>query len=219
MPADRERSGAGSAEDATGLFMTSVYLILLAFFVVLTSVSVLEPAKSRQVLASVSEAFGAGPGTSPGDIWPGSALEGIDEATELHRRLGELFETSIELAKIEYVDPARLMQIAVPASAIFVEDRVRPQALPLLDEVARILGARTGTRMHRLEFVAGAEPDSRSALEVRRAGALARALLSAGAPSGAIVIGLGPADPGEARFLFHAVDPAEGRVVFARDDL
>ena len=219
MLADRERSGAGSAEDATGLFMTSVYLILLAFFVVLTSISVFEPAKSREVLASVTEAFGTGPGTSRGGLWPGRALEGIDEAAELHRRIGELFETSIRAAKIEHVDPARLMQIAVPASAIFADDRVRPEALPLLDEVARVLGGRSGTRVHRLEFVVGAEPGSRSSIEIRRAGAVARALLSAGAPSDAIVIGLGPADRGEARFLFQAVGPADGRVVFARDDL
>lgn len=219
MLAGRERSGAASAEDATGLFMTSVYLILLAVFVVLTSISVFEPAKSREVLASVAEAFGTGPGTSRGGPWPGRALEGIDEAAELHRRIGDLFETSIQVAKIEHVDPSRLMRIAVPASAFFAGDEVSHEALPLLDEVARILGSRSGTRVHRLEFVMGAEPGSRSAHEVRRAGAVARALRSAGAPSDAVVIGLGPADRGEARFLFQAVDPADGRVDFGRDDL
>lgn len=206
-------SGRRKAEDAAAVFMTSTYLILLAFFVVLTSLSRFEPAKSEEVLESVTRAFGTGPTTYSGTDGEGGAAEGLAAAAERFREIARLVQTSIALAKVEQVDPGRHMQITVPAEALFDSDRVRDGSALLLERIAQALSSPSGNFEHRVEFVSR---DNAAHAGIRRAGALARALSSAGAPSRSVLIGVEAGDASRVRFVFRSIErrhehPASGR--------
>lgn len=196
-------SGGQKAEDAAAVFMTSTYLILLAFFVVLTSLSRFEPAKSEEVLESVTRAFGTGPTIYSGTDGEGGAAEGLAAAAERFREIARLVQTSIALAKVEQVDPGRHMQITVPAESLFDNDRVRDDSAHLLTRIAQALRSPSGTFEHQVEFVSR---DNAAHVGIRRAGALARALTSAGAPSRSVLIGVEEGDASRVRFVFRSTE-------------
>lgn len=218
MPSGGGPSGGRRAEDAAAVFMTSTYLILLAFFVVLTSLSRFEPAKSEEVLKSVTTAFGTGPARYSGTDGEGEAAEGLAAAAERFREIAHLMKTAIALAKIEHLDPGRHMQITVPADSLLDGDRLRPASVALVASIAQMLRASSGPFEHQVEFVSEAgAADIGSGSGIRRAGALARALRAAGAPARAVSIGIEAGDPERVRFVFRSIERGRDRVTFGRE--
>lgn len=188
----------------TSLFL-ALYLLVLAFFIVLVTISTPEEVKSWAVMDSLSSAFSSllPPSTDltafasrDGDLLAGQAFQ--DEVTEI-------FSTAIQVAKIEIVQPGRLMRVRIPSDTLFFPETtdIREAQIPLLDRVvASISGATPGLR-HDLEFIigspfaAGEGLPIGETLETARVGEFARAMQSRGVPPRNVSVGLRPGNPDE----------------------
>lgn len=202
----RRRGEAGSAP-ANVLFLP-VFLVLLVFFIVLGAQSQPKREKVEAVLSSLEKRFppfvidrrlqggDAALASRAGTVFAARRMEGI----------GRLFATEIAVARVDHVSPGRVMEVKLPADALFVPESLwlRKEREPLLDRVAAAL--RLDAPNERLEVEAllaieatgpGQGPGS-----VARAGALARALAARGVDLAAVTVGVERGAPGSARLRF-----------------
>ena len=201
-PADRPTS------DGTPILLLGLFLLLLAFFIVLNALSTFEATKARQVLESVGKTF------SPHRAKPGlSSRLGprTGEALSLEE-IERIVATEIPLARVEKPGDGRLLRLTLPVQALFQPDAAAflTERSVLLDRMAAILAAPpTGVR-YDLEFLLGGEGAALTAdaLAVGRAGLFARRLRSRGAPADRIAIGAAGVARDEVvlRFLIRPAD-------------
>jgi hypothetical protein len=197
----------------------SLFVLVLAFFIVLVSISTVEATKSKAVMQSLTSTFTTivPAGAEPSDF---TAKEGeILGGSAFQEKITGLFATAFQVAKVEIVKPGRLMQVEMPAGALFAdrEARVRPTAKPFLDRVVAALGARPPGLSFEMEFVIGAgRPPDRmlpvgQSLEMARAGSFAREMLMLGAPPANLSIGLKPGEVDAVTIRFYVRPSDEGR--------
>lgn len=214
-----ETTKEGSGESSLVLFL-GLYLLVLAFFILLVSISTIEKVRSVAVMDSLSSSFASilPPTMDPTRF---SALEGDAlGGPPFQERVASLFATALQVAKVEIVQPGRLMRVTVPTVALFFPDdtRVRPESHPLLDRiVASVSGRPPGTR-YDMEFVMGSRyavgrslPVAQT-LEMARAGAFAREMATRGVPPDSIAIGLVSGNPEEVVIWFYVRSEEETRL-------
>jgi hypothetical protein len=208
------------AADTISIFL-GLFLLLLAFFILLVSISTVEKVKSLRVMDSVAAAFAT--------ILP-TSVELRDEATKDANILsGEAFQaeitgiyaTQVQVTKVEVVTPGRLMRVVMPSDALFFpgEARLREGQFPFIDRMVAALSGRPAGMRHELEFVIGnALQAERSlpvgeTLESRRAVTFVKGVLARGAPPDSVSVGLMPGDPNEVTIWFHTrfTDEADER--------
>lgn len=209
------------ADKGIVLFL-SLYLLLLAFFIVLNSISTIEEEKRYAVLTSVALTFGW-EGSRGVEAQPPAVVEGqFLEPEKFHEKIADLVKTAFPLAQVKVVTPNRLMQVSVPAESLFVADEARfgGEAVAFLAEVADALGRNPlGVRYEAEIVVAGAWITARElaggeTLDIARAGALGSELGRLGAPPGTVVTGVDHDESGEIRLMFHIRPEEEPRVDF-----
>ncbi len=214
-----------SGGNVIALFL-ALYLLILAFFILMVSISTLEDVRSQAVMDSLTSTFASIlPPTT--DLTTFTAKEGeILAAQEFQERITGIFATAIQVAKVTVVQPGRLMRVSMPADALFFpgEIRVREGRLPFLDRVVTALSSRPPGLRYDMEFVIDSEyavdkslPIGET-LEMRRAGAFARVMLARGAPPDSVTIGMKPGEPGDLTIWFHVRLRDEGRLTFGRGD-
>jgi hypothetical protein len=201
----------------TALFL-ALYLLVLAFFIILVTISTPEDVKSQAVMDSLSSTFSSllPPST---DLTSFSSREGDMLAGQaFQEEMTDIFATAVQVAKIEIVQPGRLMRVRIPSDTLFFPDStdIREAQIPLLDRVvASISGATAGLR-HDLEFIIGSPYVGDNSLpigetlETARVGAFARAMQARGVPPQNVSVGLRPGDPDEivVRFFVRTEDEA-----------
>lgn len=211
------RSGGGSIIVFLGL-----YLLLVAFFILLNSISTVEEDKAKEAIFSVNSAFEAVGIPSSRMMRFSSDIGSFAEAATSLVKIGALVKTAISLARVEEVIPGQLMQIEITAEELFVagEARLKEESNSLLNKVGRILSDPPEDLRFDVEIIVGSEwilPDDLAqgeTLEVARAGTLARELRARGAPEGSIVAGIEIGDPNHVRMMFHVRGKDEPRVDF-----
>lgn len=208
--------------DKNIILFLSLYLLLLAFFIVLNSVSTLEEEKTYAVITSVATTFGW-EGSRGFEVKPPASVEGkFLEPEEFLEAIADLVETAFPLAKIKVITPDRLMQVSVPPESLFVADepRVLGEAVTFLVDVADALGQNPpGLRYETEVVVAGPWITARDlapgeTLEIARSGALAAELAERGAPPGTVAVGVDHDESGEVRLMFHVRSEDDPRVDF-----
>lgn len=192
----------------------SVYLLLLAFFVVLNSISHFELARTRAVTGSLNETFAA-EGLPTEQTVPLVSTRGdvLSDAANLSR-IGELISTELALVKVREVEPGRTMEVIVPVASLFRPgmDAINPDHRPLIEKVARSLTRPSpGVRYDVDILVAG---DSDDDLAVERSAFLASVFEKAGAPRRSVIAGVEHNASGKLRLLFHVRPKSEGRFLF-----
>lgn len=213
--------------DQTIALFLGLYVLVLAFFIVLVSISTPENVKSKAVMDSLSSTFASilPPST---DLTPFATREGEVVALALQSDVQGLFTTAIQVAKVEIVNPGRLMRVRIPAASLFFPNttEVREGQLPLLDRVVATLSAAPPGMRHEMEFIIGTRyaengllPDEET-LSIKRAAAFAGGLAKRGAPPGSVAIGVQPGDPEEIVLWFHVrlppkVDEEQGGAAVA----
>lgn len=215
----------GQSVDMVPLFL-SLFLLVLAFFILLVTISQPEKVKSSAVMDSLTSTFKTvlPPNTDPtnfnakdGDVLAGEQFQG---------EITDLFTTQIQVAKVEIVQPGRLMRVTLPVRAVFAEGKtdIMPSIVPMLDRIVASLSARPPGLRYDMEFVSGAKYTAgtdlpvRPTLEMSRAGAFARAMLSRGAPPDSIAVGLRPGDPARLTIWFFVRSEDETRLRFGAKD-
>ncbi|MEX2009532.1 MAG: hypothetical protein WEC41_05010, partial [Dongiaceae bacterium] len=191
--------GAGRVtRNPNTLTLLSLNLLLLAFFILLVSISSFEDARVRSVIDSVQVAF-------RGAVVPSSGPAAVAAAESLAIRSVEaeidaLAKRSIPLTRVERAGVGEI-RIELPVDALFRpgEARVDPAQAPFLRQLTAVLADGPATQRYEID-VTQADIGDRST-EVARAGAMVRALAGAGAPADGLSAGAGPGAPAGVRVV------------------
>ena len=130
--------------DTGPLMFLSLFLLLLAFFILLTAISTLEETKSRDVLSSLAATFKS-------DIIPDntaeilvSTLGPVPEPEDVIEDLERLWLTAVPIARVDALTRGRTLQLSLPQTEVFVggQPAVRGDRQALLKATAFALAAR-----------------------------------------------------------------------------
>lgn len=201
--------------DATIALFLGLYLVVLAFFILLVTISTLEESKSRKVMDSLSSTFTSIVPPSA-DLQSFKSKDGdVLAGQEFQQQITGIFATELGIDKIETVQPGRQMRLILASDSLFFqgEARIRPAMYPLLDRTVAALSNRPLGLRFDLEFVIGTPTlaDGKTmpiaqTLEVARAGAFARAMFERGMPPDSVSVGMRPGHVGEAVIWFYTRD-------------
>ncbi len=207
--------------DIVPIFL-GLFLLVLAFFIMLVSISTFEEVKSSKVMDSLTSTFTTvlPPTSDPvdfnakdGDILAGEAFQ---------EQVTSIFSTAIQVEKIEVVQPGRLMRLQMRVNVLYLDGQttVREDQYPLLDRIVAVLSNRPPGLRQDMEVIIGSRVTDGVALpvgqtlEMSRVGELARLMVSRGAPPDAISIGMKPGDPNEISLWFWVRGVQETAVRF-----
>jgi hypothetical protein len=197
----------------------SLYLLLLAFFVLLNNVSSVETARSKAVAGSLQSTFATeGRPTMAPAVFTSILGNAIADAA-LEERVGELVRTEIGIAEFHVIVPGRVMEIVLGERDLFRGPGIAidPRHRGFVEELARIVATPPpGVRYDVDLLIAGGllqemEPGAPLDEPAARSAFLADVLTDAGAPAASVAAGVETGDPGQVRLKFHvrpAVEPA-----------
>ena len=213
---------ASTQKDSGPLIFLSLFLLLLAFFILLNALATIEETKSRRVLTSVAATF-----RSVADVKTTAQILVADlgktpEPQELLDAMERLWVTAIPVVDVDQVTPGEIMQMAFPANELFVGGKadMRTDRRQLLEAVARVLAVPAKGSASELQLVLGSDPVSQSQLlaagnlPMRRATTLADALVALGAPADTISVGIREGKPKSMRMRFAVRDAGRAHVTF-----
>ena len=193
----------------------SLFLLLLAFFIFLNSISSFEAGKSDQVIASIRSSFpgvgeeGEGPGVLDADR--------IGSVTpSMSARLTEAFRFTFPKLALNIVDEGERIRVDVPLDRLFVPDTTQPRAAlrVLSSRLAKVLADPDAQRDLETRVLFGyREADGRIARDtrtLRRATTTIESMLAAGAEKRLMSVGLEPGHVSELRFIFQVLPRADG---------
>ncbi len=205
---------------STALFL-GLYLLVLAFFILLVSMSTRAELRSRAVMDSLTSTFATllPPST---DLTTFTTKEGdVLAAQRFQENIAGIFRTAIKVEQVTVVQPGRLMRVVLLADSLFFpgEPRLRDAQVDLLDRLVATLSNRpTGLRFD-MEFVIGSRSgagDNLSSLVMLRAEAFAKAMGDQGGPPDSLAVGLKPGDPDKITMWFYVRNLDEGRMNFVK---
>lgn len=197
----------------------SLYLLLLAFFIVLNALSTFEVVRSGAVMESLSTTF-QGQGV-PRAVSTFTGTEGsvVADARSFQQEITRIFQSELPVAKVRITEPGREMEAVFRADALF-DDGVAEMRQPhwrLADRLAAALGSSPPGLAYEMEFRHGSDYDSMRTpvgpqmLAVARGAAFARFLVSRGAPPGSLGVGVETGRRNDVRLVFRLIDPQAGR--------
>lgn len=190
--------------------LLSLQLLLLAFFILLSTISTFDESRVRSVLGSVQQAFSDYSGKSERDD---SAMQA--DAIVLAAIADEVqgvLSTALQLDRIERVGEGDIL-FDLPADALFVAGsaQLAPGRADVLRRIVIALDRRPAGYRYELDALVGRAVAPGGAddavplptLGIDRAGALARAFADAGAMPSALSAGLASGADGKLRFVIR----------------
>lgn len=220
-PSARDRQGNGNA-----VLMLSLYLILLAFFILLNALSNRQEERVKATMESVNLAF-SGRVELPDNSARESAASGLlPSARDLMREVGSLFRAVVPSVRPEQAARTRRVRVDIPVDEMFRPGRrlMRPNQKIMLGRLAKLLLRDTAGRvgyeiavLHGVpgfgppakpesESEAGAPPAGEMPLEIRRGAQVISELRKRGIAPTAMAMGLLPGWPEIVRFEVRAFD-------------
>ncbi|MBF0247447.1 MAG: hypothetical protein HQL36_05180 [Alphaproteobacteria bacterium] len=223
---DELEQGGSDGGNTIALFL-GLYLVVLAFFILLVTISTVEETKSQQVKESLSSTF-----TS--FMPPSATLQAfrskdgdVVAGQEFQQQVTGIFATALGIEKVKTIQPGRQMMLTLNANELFFtgEANIRPAMHPLLDRTVAAMSNRPSGLRYDLEFIIGVptQEDGKTmptddTLALRRAGAFARELNERGIPPDAISVGLRPAHDGEVVIYFYTRDAEFAKLKLVRGE-
>lgn len=203
--------------DPTLILILSLYLLLLAFFILLNNISEVEKARSKAVAGSLQATFAFRGRPTSNPTVSISTIGKVLGDDSLDQRLGTLVRAELRLARFEVIEPGRLMQLRVHEAALFtgLDNEISSTGRRLIDRIATELrnppsGVRYDVEIRLSRMRAGGD----GLLDrIRRAAALSQALAEAKGWPGTIAGGVEHAGSAEVRFLFE-IRPEPQRPLF-----
>ena len=221
-PYEEDLSPPGNPADDSIIVFLGLYLLLVAFFILLNSISSYSEEKAKSAMSSVNNAFRTLDILSPDAELFSSDVGSFAAASASFAKLGDLVQTAIELARVNEVRPGQLMEIEIPTTELFIEGEstMTKQALGMLDKIGKILAAPPPELHYDVSAVVGSEWILSNALEKKeplalaRAGTLARELRARGAPEDATLAAIEYGTPEKTKFVFRVFGLDAGKVTF-----
>lgn len=186
-----------------------LYILLLAFFVLLNTLGTYERVKQQKTLQSVGETFSdRRAGIVPSFSLPDPLID-RPAADGFVGRVARLVRSTLPVAQIGADGDGRIMTMTLPVAAVFVPDAPRPSAdaARFLDGLAEALAAPLARNRFRVEFALGAPApfddgaapeggeSSAAGLARARAATMAQELVHRGAPPAIVAAGFSAAPP------------------------
>lgn len=223
---DQIESTAEQGPNTVALFL-GLYLVVLAFFILLVTISTVEETKSKKVMDSLSSAFTSIVPPSA-DLQNFKSKDGdVLAGQEFQQQVTGIFSAALGIDKIETVQPGRQMRLVLRADSLFFQNeaRIRPAMFPLLDRAVAALSSRPAGLRYDMEFVIGTTTakDGKTmpveeTLEVRRAGAFANEMNARGIPPDSLAVGMRPGHVGEVMIWFYTRDIEKSKLQFKEED-
>lgn len=206
--------------DGRASFMAtlSLFLLLLAFFVLLSTLSRFEATRTEAVLGSLDATFRAA--DESGVTRRLDSLAGaIVGAERLEGVVTDILRTGIALGVYEVVRVGSELTAIVSVSEMFEESSAdpRPGILDLADALADALAKQpAGLRYEVDVFMHPGE--GAEALAVGRANTLAQAFFDGGVEDGGLAVGLGSGDPQKIQLVFRVLAVDDSGVSYSVDE-
>ncbi len=203
------------SDGSTSLFL-SLYLLLLAFFILLVAISNGENEKSREIMDRVTAQFAAAKSRQEARSFS-SDLDTYVSPTVFLTRVAAVYETAIPAARVTMVIPGRLMEMRFHVDSLFEHDTetLRTAQRRAIAQLISSLSLPPPGLRYEAEAVFGVDAPTmpvRENLAMLRAGVIARAFLEEGAPRRAVAVAIEEGDPTQARFVFRVVADDERRL-------
>lgn len=204
----------GMSGDGNTYVLLGLFLVVLAFMIVLLSISRPEGGRSAAVIGSVSSTFAPSPPRASGPFPAGGRRGEVLGGEAVLDRLQQLIASQLAIAEIERPRRGDVMTVSMPADALFHagKARLREHLLPLLDRiVTAISGAPggTGVEVRLLLGTAGSDarllPSAADSVALRRAGAWVRAMIGRGIDGNRLAVGLRAQPERQAAWQFRVV--------------
>jgi flagellar motor protein MotB len=202
----RRRSANDSGVQSLAL---SLFLVLLAFFVMLVSISTFEDRKVSSALQSVQLQFrpGGEAEQTPSTIDPQTELRALQ--TAFLERLRTLLSSEIESARAEADAAGTVLFLAFPVTQFFAPGSavVRGERAALFEGIAQIIEDRPpGSEVTVEVFFDSEKPGAAgdgAQIAVRRAAAIGADLVARGVMKEWVSVGLRPGASGVVEFVFR----------------
>jgi flagellar motor protein MotB len=206
--ANRPARATKGGTNANIVALLSLKLLLLAFFILLSTMSKFEEERSRAVMYSVAVTFAGAVPATEGRRVPDAGIGALDKQASLSDRIRALFQQTLPLVEVETAADGRVLRLEVPAGDLFAmgQSDLRPQRGILLRRLANALtDPRRGPGLYTVEVLHAVPPGdgaSDSRLPAARSGTVVRGLAAMGVPADRLSAGLWPtrANPGQVAF-------------------
>lgn len=206
------QSANGREPNSAIIYMVSIYLLLIAFFIIMHTISQKEEVRTAAVVGSLQVTFQR-PEQPMKDL-PSTAgepkLAGPNKV--FRKRVESLFGSFLETARFSDVKKGNVLQVTMPADSLFYTQSatLRADRLALMREIADMIVNPRPYRRNRIEIglELGAPPAADDGdnlgrrLEIRRAGALARDLVNHEVDPSLVTVGLLDGKAGTMRITF-----------------
>ncbi len=203
----------------------SLFLLLLAFFILLNSLATIEELKTRKVLTSVAATFRSVVDSETREQILISDLGPTPEAQDVLEALQQLWVTAVPVIKVEKLTPGQVMQVTLPVNDLFMGGRpvLRSDREGLFNRTALLLALKSKGAVTDAQVVFGikrgehtlADADGRLAAE--RAVKIATALVTHGTPPDRLSVGVSEGDPKTVRIDFEIRDAGRAQVTFKKE--
>lgn len=221
MPILRDEEPVRRRDGSVMVFL-SLYLLLLAFFILLNTISQREQRRSQMAIGSVAATFRAPLPTEVVDLTTSTGRGVLASADPFHRQIKKVFEDTLPIDAEKVISNGNVMRISVPADNVFHpnSESFRTEIATLLEGIADGVTKRDPGVRFEVEMViesgssVPAIEGDRLPLPLRRAGAFARRMRSAGVAAHSVIVGIGPGSSDDIQFSFYAREIDRSRVSF-----
>ncbi len=209
--AERKEPDKGSSHP---LFL-SLFLLLLAFFILLNAMSSVEQGRSNQVLQSVQDAFPSAYRSQIREsMLPDEPGQAIGEA--LQAAIGTVFRDALPVAELSVDSSGNPLFVSVPARRVYsaAAGGVTPALDQLAERLAPVVNQPPAGSVLEVQVLFGADPSAASeerADLVFRASETIRAFLQAEMAAAVLSTGLEPGATDTVRFVFRTRPSESGQ--------
>ena len=200
--------------DPTLIQVLSLYLLLLAFFVLLFNASQYDRGKATAVKESLSSTFRTHGKLAEQLLVRSSDQGGLPGAELVLDSFADLIRTELKVARIENLQRGRLLRVTLDAEDLFETSTpgIRSDRDSFVDNLAELLGKSPPGLRHKVHiFMSGdwITPDQMTQsvpMPIQRAAGLAEMLLARGAVAGTVSAGMRHGTRNQVSLIYR-VDP------------
>lgn len=189
----------GSANNTNSLFV-ALYLIILAFFIMLVARSQIVMKKHEDAMQSVSEAFSYNPDMIIKPLIKAVPPMGQDIALRAYMApLGDVAKQSVSLRDVEVNEYGNTLQLKIPVNLLFEPNSftVRKEETGFLVKLAQELKKLQANAKIDMELLIGSPalsdlPTAQNTMSLARAGSIARTMVDSGVYEESLFVGVVP---------------------------
>ena len=211
-----DRRKTPEQNDPSVVLFVSVYLLLLAFFLVLNAISQRDSEKVKAAMGSVAATF------TPLKQPLSDVVDLLNDSTDvvgndtLATDIIRLFDSMVDVPGYHASIDGNVLEISFPADELFYDFShiVRDRHQPLMKKIATILSIGKAGYRNELRIALDWEKEAKAAttlatdLSLIRAGSAASRLISLGVPPDSVVSGLIESKGRRVHLIFATVRPA-----------